>query len=239
MGVFDDAKYDELDWLSKATEPIEARVNVVIASLPAEIEIDFKTVKEVASSGYKSLNMTKDGLVETSLKQNSEFYNFSLSYQERDMLYSCYELRIEENTIVDFETGSIHGSIKLIKVKNTFDNKELEKIFGLEGLERISRMTVTQESMSRVNEVLGILGKCDEALMTKSFRNKRRGVYIRVKAILATNEWNIRDVELASQIGLWIFDYVVDGNIAAFRDLCRLKVMTHKGFPIYSMETIE
>ena len=84
-----------------------------------------------------------------------------------------------------------------------------------------------------------ILGKCDEGLTSKSSRTKRRGLMVRLREIMSKNEWNLRDVELANQVGLWIIDYIQDGNVAAFRDLCRLKVMTHKGLPIYSMETME
>ena len=39
MGVFDDKKFDELDWLSKSTETIEARITHLMAKFPDEIDI--------------------------------------------------------------------------------------------------------------------------------------------------------------------------------------------------------
>ncbi len=58
-------------------------------------------------------------------------------------------------------------------------------------------------------------------------------------SLFKTNEWKIKDTELANKVGFWIKDYIVDGNLAAYSNFCRLKVMTHKDQPIYSMEEVE
>ena len=229
MGVFDDKKFDELDWLSQATEPIEASINHLLAKFPDEIDIDFKTLSSAMQVGWRNIRITKSELIERYVRRNISADMFPKTSEEKNMLYNCF----------DFEKRILDGKVSIVKTKNTFDNKELEKIFGLHGIEKLTFLNIDQTKFSRANEVMEILGKCDEGLTSKSSRTKRRGLMVRLREIMSKNEWNLRDVELANQVGLWIIDYIQDGNVAAFRDLCRLKVMTHKGLPIYSMETME
>jgi hypothetical protein len=44
MGVFDDKRYEELDWLSKAVEPIESYLATVLSELPDEVDLDFNAL---------------------------------------------------------------------------------------------------------------------------------------------------------------------------------------------------
>ena len=57
--------------------------------------------------------------------------------------------------------------------------------------------------------------------------------------IFKNNEWRIRDTSLANKMCTWIKLYAEDGNLAAFNNFCKLKVMTHNGGPIYSIEEQE
>jgi hypothetical protein len=94
-------------------------------------------------------------------------------------------------------------------------------------------------SVSRANEILELLGNSDAGLRSRSPRKKKESLYYRLKNLFETNEWNIKDTELANKIGVWIVSYILNGDLSALSNFCRLKVMTHKGQPIYSMEEVK
>ena len=56
---------------------------------------------------------------------------------------------------------------------------------------------------------------------------------------MSKNEWNIRDIGLSNRIAKWIKLYLCDGNLAAYTNFCKLKVMTHDDDPIYSIDEEE
>jgi hypothetical protein len=96
-----------------------------------------------------------------------------------------------------------------------------------------------EDGIGRANEIMEILGGCEGGLRTRSIRRKRAALHDRLVKLFKDNEWNIKDTTLANKVGFWICSYVKEGNLAAFSNFCRLKVMTHKGQPIYSMEEVQ
>lgn len=232
MGVFDDKKFEELDWISQATEPIDSMLNEVLASMPDELEIDFDLYLKMARD--YSLDLSVDSVIQYHLANNSNAQY--LSWEQRSALRPCFRFEMSPGTEINFETKTLNGSLKIIKVQSTMDEKILEDMLGREGVQAVQYMSYHQDSASRLNEVLEIIGHCDEALRTKSMRKKRVVLIKRLQNIFKNNEWNIKDTELANKVGTWIRGYVEHGNLAAWSNFCRLKVMTHKGQPIYSME---
>ena len=59
MGVFDDKKFEELDWISQATEPIDSELNEVLGAVPEEVVLDFNMYKEMVG-GSHGLDLSKD-----------------------------------------------------------------------------------------------------------------------------------------------------------------------------------
>ena len=233
MGVFDDRKFEELDWLSQATEPIESKLNDLLSKLPEETVIDYDIIVRSMRDSYFSNYISKAKIVNVAISGLSELLN----YKEEDMLLSCFILEVEHNTAVDFEAQTLHGSIILRKTKNLFEDKDLEKILGYVGLNQVNSCSIyDSDRMSRANEVMDVLGLCEDGLKTRSGYTKRKCIVKRLNDIYSSNEWKIRDTELANKVGFWISEYIAEGNLAAFSNFCKMKVMTHKGLPIYSME---
>lgn len=234
MGVFDDKKFEELDWISQATEPIDSKLNEALGSIPEVINIDFQTYVDMLSY---SADISIDNAISYCLKK---YCSVDLSYDQRAVLKDMFEFQMsDESLILDFETKTISGEIKLIKLANTMDEKVLEGLLGQEGINVVSIMSMGPGSIPRANEVMELLGKCEEGLRSRSERKKRHAIRSRLVALFKANEWNLRDTELANKVGTWIAAYVTHGNLAAFSNFCRLKVMTHKGQPIYSMEEVK
>lgn len=236
MGVFDDKKFEELDWISQATEPIDSKLNEALGLFPESIELDFNLFMEMLGEYISYTNeLTTSKAADYLLKK----YDIELHYSERNILSDLIKFEIDEGTFIDFERKAIVGGLRLIKTASTTDEKLLEKILGREGIEACGSMHMEDGALSRANEILELLGKCEKGLRTRSSYKKRDAIRRRLVEIFKTNEWKIKDTELANKVGFWIRNYVSNGNLAALSNFCRLKVMTHKDQPIYSMEEVE
>jgi hypothetical protein len=236
MGVFDDKKFENLDWISQATEPIDSELNEVLGAIPEEIDIDFDTYKKMVGESY-GLDLSVDYMISWAVKK---FADKTLSYEHKRAIRPCFEIQMDDTVYLNFETQKIDGSIKLIKIQSTMDEKILEGLLGREGISAVGNMWMSDSGgLSRANDIMELLGKCEEGLRTRSPRKKKFTIQKRVTQLFKDNEWKIKDTELANKVGFWIRDYVKDGNLAAYSNFCRLKVMTHKDQPIYSMEEVE
>lgn len=234
MGVFDDKKFENLDWISQATEPIDSKLNEFLGKIPDEIEINYASYVSLIQMNRSGNLSTKDLIQYLNLQYCG---GMTLSWDDRSTLSECFEFQMPDGDVVlDFKKGEIvRGSLNIVKTQNTLDEKVLETLLGKEGIHSLNCVRV---DLSRANEVMELLGKCESGLRSRSPRNKIYAIHNRLTEIFKTNEWKIKDTELANKVGFWIKDYLQDGDLAAFSNFCRLKVMTHKDQPIYSMEEV-
>ena len=237
MSVFHDKKFEELDWISQAIEPIESDLNNHLSNLPDVFEIDFKKYVDIIGDNWDH-ELTNTKILSHLLPGH---IRSSLSYQERGMIDNCFQLELIGEPVMDFNAQSItNGSISLKKIMFSLDEHALKSILGKNGISNLSYATFYgDKASSRANEVMEILGDCASGLRSTSIRKKRQAITNRVIQIMKTNEWNIKDTTLANKVGYWIADYIKDGKLAAFTNFCKLKAMTHRGQPIYSMEEVE
>lgn len=236
MGVFADKKFEELDWISQATEPIESHLNLVLEAMPDELIVDFPLFKKLVNNNY-DLSISTDKIVQYF---HTKAGNEALSYAEMNAVARCFGIFVEDNSTIDFENEKIYGEIKFVKLTATLGEDTLKQMLGKIGIDKISSMWVPREGgLGRANEIMEFLGKCEDGLRSKSDRKKIQAIRVRLTEIFKTNEWNIKDTQLANKVGEWIYNYVVDGDLSALSNFCRLKVMTHLGQPIYSMEEIK
>lgn len=238
MGVFDDKKFEELDWISQATEPIDSQMNEILGKVPEIIPIDFNLYEKIVNNGY-GLDLSLNSVIAFAIAKFTP--ESSISRNQMHALEKCFILEFtSDEVILDFEKKSIYGGeIHLVKLNSTMDEKVLESMLGSEGVDTVSYTRLNGGgSLTRTNEVMEILGKCEDGLKTRSERRKRSILVKRLRLLFKNNEWKIKDTELANKVGIWISEYISDGNLAAFSNFCRLKVMTHKDQPIYSMEEV-
>jgi len=232
MGIFDDKVYESLDWISQAIEPIESPINTILTSIPDEFEIDYTTFLKLKNSHDNSLR--KETIIKSLIDSER-----TLTWDEMNIIRDCFTVQVSENTVIDMESKTIKGNIKFLKIKNLLDDTVLRKILGTNGIKDLaSDIKYNNVDISKINEILDILGKCDH-IKSKSTRKKVCCLLSRLEKIMSNNEWNIKDTELANKVGLWILNYINHGNLAALGNLAKLKVMTHKGLPIYSIEEIK
>ena len=234
MSVFLDKKFEELDWISQATEPIDSKLNELLLLLPDEVNLDYATFVRHMGEPYYSKSIDYKNIIRKILLDKGH----EVSRHDLVSLSDAFQWEIpEEGIIVNFEDGTLGEGIRLVKTKFTMDEQLLKASLGANGLDLIRVMEVHPTCFSRLNEVFEILPPND-GLKTKSSFRKRQILYRTLSKLFSENTWNIKDTELANKIGTWIFHYVQNEDLAAFSNLCRLKVMTHSGQPIYSMKEI-
>lgn len=240
MGVFDDKKFDELDWISQATEPIDSELNSILGQLPDEFVIDFATFKLLQDRSYT--NRVEIGQILQYLTVTLNIMPDELGWTRwANVIVSCFKLNLSSrDIIINFEEETIEGGVvSLIKTTSILDDRALQSILGDEGCERVRALSIYRDRFPRANEIMELLGKCDDGIKTRSDYKKRRAIMVRLREIMKNNEWNIKDTSLANKVGTWIVEYIEDGNLASYSNFCRLKVMTHKNQAIYSIEEVK
>jgi hypothetical protein len=234
MSVFSDKKYESLDWISQATEPIESELNMILSSMPDVIDLSDEDIFSYIQSNY---NMT---IRATSFinKYVDKAVIDNFSYAERKAIKDCFTFVVVGQPKLDFKAKKIlNGSFQIKKIKYIIEENVLKEFMGASGVSRL--YYASPRNVTLCNEVLEILGgKALEALQTKSLKTKKRAIYSRLEEIFEKDEWRIRDVALSNKVGHWIADYISGGPISNFANLCKLKVMTHSGQAIYSIEEV-
>lgn len=235
MGVFDDHKLEQLDWMSQMTETIESYLNLILAKLPERVVITAKDIISENNSSYMSLSISS--IIDNDIHRLGKPFN--LSWDEERLLQQCFTFECSGEPEIDLRHGTLSGEISLIKIKQTFSDEDLQPLMGRKALEifgRASEYGNSDAPIERLNEILDILGGCGEAMKNRSGKKKAFAIKARLSLIFSTNEWRIRDMTLANKVGIWIKGYITNGNLADLTNLCKLKVMTHNNMPIYSVK---
>jgi len=236
MGVFDDVKLEQLDWMTQMTETIDSDLNGVLAKLPDRFVISVQQIIEGGGSSYMSLSVRD--IIRNMIKEASGC--ISLTWHEESILEDCFNFELKGEPEIDLRTHTMTGEINMVKVVQTLSDEKLQKFMGKKGIEAIGRARRDWgregAPLERLNEILDILGGCNEAMKNRSGNKKVAAIKERLTHIFETNEWRIRDTTLANKVGFWIRGYIFNGNLADLTNLCKLKVMTHNNMPIYSVK---
>lgn len=233
MGVFQDKKLEELDWMTQITETIDSDLNTTLAKLPDRTEVTVAHIM-AGNNGYMSCS-ARDVLGKFIPETCGGFNN--LFWDEERLLYKCFKFETDGEVEMDLRRDCLSGKISLVKVVQSLSDEELLPLMGTKGIDSIGRGKDYDEThLARMNEILDLLGECGDDMRGRSTKNKIIAIKNRLKTIFKTNEWRIRDMTLANKISLWIKGYIGDGNLACLTNLCKLKVMTHTNMPIYSVK---
>jgi hypothetical protein len=234
MGVFDDKKFEGMDWMSQITETIESDLNTVLAGLPDKILFNIKDMHDF-HGGYGEWFYVRHSDIVSKLFQQT-----GLSGDEINVVGECFKLEASEDLMVDLENNIMTGTLAVIKKAHTLSDEDLQPLMGKRGTKSLRNRLFNHEAdkptIDRANEILDLLGNCEENKRTKSFRKKTSRIIERLNEIFETNEWRIRDMTLANKLSVWVGDYILNGNLSGLVNFCKIKVMTHNNMPIYSVE---
>ena len=233
MGIFDDKKFEQLDWMTQITETIDSELNGLLARLPDEKTFDMQSLLALLDNSY-SLSISSGNLVRLLLREIEPLKY--MDYTEETRLIECFKFECSDRIELNFDTMEMTGSVKLVKVTKTLEDEDLQKMMGHKGLESLRYVDLDVTMCGRANEILDLIDAHKDCVRTRSINKKVRAVRDRLRVIFTNNEWRIRDMDLADKISLWCRDYIRDGSLAALMNLAKLKVMTHNSMPIYSIE---
>lgn len=241
MSVFADKKFESLDWISAATEPFESKMNELLVLLPEEEQVDFdKYLKLIGDSWNMDLSL-RDAvryLLNKSTRDAVEKYN-KLSWEQQCAIQDCFCFSVSGQPVLDFTEKTIRGgTLNIVKIQHTLEESTLKRLLGAAGINSLHSFGLPQDACARMNDIMDLIGGCESYFKTKSTRRKKYAIVDRLKKIFAANEWNIKDADLADKVGFWVGTYISKGDLSAFANLGKLKVMTHSGNPIYSIEEI-
>lgn len=224
MKLFEDKIYTEMDWLEAACQPVKDSLNSKLASMPSEIEVQ----PEMFMKWPSPMNLDICDVLRKHIPDGT-------SYKDMYLLESCYKFQMDGEPVLNTKDGNITGgSITLVKIKEMFDEKEVEDRLFSTSLSEIQSMHYRGAEISCMNEMLELLG-LEKTRKQRSKKEKVNAIKEEMTAIMKENRWMIRDMELSNKIGMWVRQYVERGNLAALSNFCKLKVMTHNGQPIYSI----
>jgi hypothetical protein len=233
---FEDKKFDQLDWITQITEPVESHLSTLLANLPERFELTKELVIELhkSSLSLSSFTVSIRGILNTfsSIKQSD------LSWAELLLLETCFKFEMSDSGVeLDMGGNEMRGKIELVKTTFNFTDEQLLSIMGNNGINAVTNTAVgsSKHTLKRADEVLVVLGIKQSAAASKRKSRKIEAIAVRLRDIFTTNEWRIRDTILADKVGFWIAEYIKNGTLVCFANLYKLKVMTHNNMPIYSM----
>lgn len=248
--LFSDPEYhrmstDEESWLELAIEPFRFYLNDIVHQLPSKIELNFNDILEIlkgtTSDRYLSIEPAK--ILEAIISDSTEK---ELSSYELELLEKMYEVDVAENTVIDFTEKTMSSPIVLSKQQDEIPEEQIKEICATLADSHINMRDYRpgtsshSESISRSNEIIDIIGyKDDRARKTRSIGTKEGFIKRRIREIIIEDEWRIRNYEILVDLCKNVTSYINNGNMHALMNVTRLKCMTHKGAPIYSMEEIK
>src|ERR1700677_972920 len=96
MGVFDDAKLGQLDWMTQMTETIDSDLNCLLAKLPDRTPVTIENIIEGSSSSYLFLSVRT---MLTALVSKGDA--IPLSWEEDRIIESCFTFEVSGEPEVD------------------------------------------------------------------------------------------------------------------------------------------
>ena len=234
---FKDKKFEEMDWISQAVEPIEWSVNENLSKIPDVIEVDYPMLESLYLSGSYSWAGPNVG----SIVQNWCHANdLQVDWSKLDM-DEVFDLVVEVGTTLDLEKRHIDGRIQVVKLKTQVDNSKVQDMMADSARETLWNLDRwgKAECAARALEIADLCGFEQKLKHSRSCRKRVDTIRDELYTAIKEDRWRIRDVDLCSKIIHWVVEYVNTGNLAALANFAKFKVMTHNGQPIYSMKEVE
>ena len=216
---FKDEKFQDMDFLTQAVRPFIWEPYDSYIQLPEEIDLPYEMFKSKTSS----LRLT-----EILASVSKEFFG------KREALFQVgewFDVKVEDGTYIDLNERKIVGKVTLIKTKDPSEEEVIQQLVSAVNWLNHPKPKVNGLA-SRSKEILELLGQPPEG------RNAFYTLQKTVKKTLLENKLKIFNGDLMTKMSKWIYDYALDGDIQALANFSKLKVMTHKGEPIYSMKEI-
>jgi hypothetical protein len=241
MGLFDDKKYDDMDDISKMVEPWESGFDDILCKLPDVFKVPPEVIVASVSShkmdDYISNTIFKTFLNEKEIQLLSSSELLSRPWSSKKSAYedALYEPEITTDSLTyDTLTHEVKGELVYRKTLLKMDEDRLKKLI----LSKIDyKLFRNRSGVYLLKETKALY----EALTGKHLASKKRAEVFNetekeIYAIFSEDKFRIRSYDLAIKFLHWCDLYCRYGDTASMANIMKLKIMTHSGRAIYSIE---
>jgi hypothetical protein len=228
-----DKQYEEMDWLNKAIEPYTFSLSDTLAKLPSEHVFKYEEILPfIVGDRHMRLEYFCNRLFDEASVSKEQRELFGLVGFER-----YFKMVIEPGTKIDITEKIIIGRISMVKQKESLDDDEIKEM--LPWLNSRHELSISISSAKPGNiSVLSDLLECKENSRSRAVNKKARILQTHITRLIHENTWNIKNVDLIIKLLKWIKSYAKNGDAYSLANISKLKCMTHKKNPIYSMEEV-
>ena len=233
--MFEDKVFDGLDDISKILEPYTYSVNELLDEAPDQIEITYEDIEEhllielSSSSAFKVKQLLKmkweaDDVDKKIINKVSELSRF-------------YTIKCDENVSLNLHDKTLNGKVFINKTGEGIPDDKLKDMINDSILEGVRNTMYTPANFSKpfaneIAELFDIKGVSSE----RGARGKKIEMIKGFEELLSEDKLMIRDVDLAKRFAIWLHAYMRYGNLGAIKNLCKLKILSHKKRAIYSIQ---
>jgi len=242
--VYRDMSESEEGWLELAIEPFRFELNNIIAMLPEQVELNFEFLRKWFLEHFDDMYITSKYRVDIVEELVKTTLNKTLTRHEINTVASIFELKVSKDTVLNLVDNTLSAPIFLVKTKDQFDEQETLQLVSELAIRHIDihsnyKNNTPRHSaiISRQNHIMDLIDAKNER-NSRSLSKKTYDICETMRKIIKEDLWRLRDAQLIVNACTWITSYVNDGNQHALMNFTRLKCMTHKDVPIYSMEEI-
>lgn len=252
MSIYADKVYDELDFISQATEPFMDNVENLFSAIPDRILLHPEDICEstYVSRSYANISMKEvirkkiKKIVEELIASDRSKYDTDLC----DLFTEKSFFTVESENLQPVEINVFTGdcNIPLYIVKKTFSIKNEEIMSFAKNKTWNSFRYVYfdyHKSQSNTDSIRRIKELCDifnvDCSRTKNIKVIADELASQIWQKINNDTYRIRTHRLMYLIGRWSKHYIDHGDIGSYANLTRFKLMTHSGKAIYSLGEIE
>jgi hypothetical protein len=233
MAFLDDKQYEEMDWLNKAIEPYTFSLSDTLVKLPSEYVLEYEElVPYIADDRHLRLEYFCNRMLDKAGISKEQAELFDLIGFER-----YFKMTVEPGTKIEVAEKRIVGRISIVKEKESLGDDEIKEL--LPYLNSRHELCINVASAKPANiSVLSDLLECKENGRSRAINKRARVLQTHIGRIVYDNTWNIKNVDLIIKLLKWIKSYAKNGDAYSLANISKLKCMTHKKNPIYSMEEV-
>jgi hypothetical protein len=243
---FADKTYQNLDWISQAVEPWEWSAIPAYAAIPDQIILTPEILRAAVAKTqdfdlYGTISRVDViDVISTVAPAEAECLRAAistdLSYGLDEFFGELIKFSIEDDTNLDLVTFVANKPMVLVKLKPTIGDAECTKVL----LNRANSLRYSRHrdasNTTRTSEILDLMGP---GKIVRGAGARHEQLVTTLMQILREDKWRIRSVDLGLKLVSWIEDYIQNGSLSAMANFAKLKVMTHAGAAIYSIQEVE
>lgn len=237
---FTDKEYRDMDWLGKVVEPYVFPLVDELNKVPETTKIVFEDILALTNNMHnKSLPLSE--IIEYLLCNKwSNLIDRAILKDSHFPLSELFGITFTHDLQINLETQTMNGTIICQKKSITTDDEAIKEMAAKLIVNMISCHFPTSNNAehARANEIIDLLDSTHPARKCRSVYRKRDAIRSAFHDIIMEDKWHVRNIGILQKAAIWTCDYVRYGNLAAIANLTKLKCMTHKHEPIYSMEEI-